>query len=158
MVPEGYRLRPLKMGISGENNVTVRLRLLGDRINKLTKKSDKLLGLISEIKSYIKRDLIVSASRGMQLFTRVAYSLCQLCLDEHMNVLTVHIELKASVLNVREYTAKSRDYFLAILSAYYPLLCQHRSVSDRARDILLIHSAVKAYRRIKIVRFFVERL
>ena len=79
-------------------------------------------------------------------------SVCQLRLNEHMNILTAHIYFKLSALNILKNTKQSVDYSLTVLDAYDALLCQHLRMSHRAQYILLVHLAVKADGRVKIVR------
>ena len=65
---EGDRLCSLQMCISGEYYCLISLCLLCYRIYKLTKKIYDLSALVSQIKSDVKCDLIVSATCGVKLF------------------------------------------------------------------------------------------
>ena len=158
MVCKGYRLSTLKMGISRQNSVFI---ILGNGKNsgkQILYQRNDLVCLVPEIKSDIHGNLIVSASCGVKLLADIADTLCQLGLDEHMNVLCVHIKLKLSAFKIVKDRLKTCKNFVAVVVGDDLLHCKHCRMPHRARDILLIHLAVKVDRRIEVIGFLIQFL
>ena len=106
----------------------------------------------------IDRDLIVSASAGVQLFADIAEARGQHRFDKHMNILGVHIYIKSSVFYVAENPLQAFDQPVAFILRYYSARAEHCGVSHRAFYILFVHTAVKADRRIKVISCGVKLL
>ena len=158
MMSKGYRLSTLKMSISGQNRVFIILGNGKYGSKQILDKRNNLFRLVSEIKTDINGNLIVTASRRVELLADVAYTLCQLGLNEHMNILGVHIELKSAAVKVVKYRLKAGKNLVAIVVGDDFLHCKHCCMLHRTGYILLIHLAVKMDRRIEIIGFLIQFL
>ena len=69
-----------------------------------------------------------------------------------MDILAARVYLERSALEVAENALKSCCDSLGFLNRYDPGGGEHSRMGNAAADILLVHTAVKAYRRIKIIR------
>ena len=94
----------------------------------------------------------------MKSLSHVAEPLCQLCLDEHMNVLGVRVELKCAAVDVGEDAFQPLDNGEAVLLGDYAAVSQHGSVGDTALYIVAVHTSVKGYGRIERVYSRVDLL
>ena len=73
---ESDGLSALKMGISRHNCGFIFLSLINNSAQKLFYKLGNAVDLIAQIHSYIKGNLVVSASCGVELFANIAQTLC----------------------------------------------------------------------------------
>ena len=104
MMSEGDRLCSLKVGVARHNRVAVFLSLARDNLNQLNNELLYIYNLFFEVKLYVKRDLIVTAARGVESFSVVADSLCELALDESVDILSLHVNLQRAAFDIRENT------------------------------------------------------
>ena len=152
MMAEGDGLRPLQMGIAGENVGLVRLGLRRERGDERLRETDDLGCLASEIHAQIERDLIVPAARGVQLFPHVADALGEHLLDKHVDVLGAHVKLQRAGIQIVQNALQRVDDALRVRLRDDLLCAEHGRVRHGARDVLLIHAAVKADGGIEVVR------
>ena len=88
----------------------------------------------------------------MELLADITDALSQLLLDEHMDVLGVHIDAELARGDVLEDPQQLVTEGIGFLTLDDTLLREHLRVRDRAGDILLIHTAVKTDGAVELVR------
>ena len=103
---EGDGLSALKMRIAGHYGIDILLGYTVDNAYKSEKKTDNLIRLFTQIESDVKRNLVVTAARSVKPFSRVADTLCQFGLNEHMNILGVTRKSELSAFYIRKYFAE----------------------------------------------------
>ena len=157
IVTEGDGLSALKMRISRHDSSLVFFRLFRYRRYKIYYLFFYYIAGGFRPHTYIERDLVVSAPRGMQFFARLAYTFRQYLFDEHMYILAVGIGQKSAVQHIVEYQGQAVCNFVRLVFRHDALVSEHLRVRDTARNILFEHTAVKAYGRIEIVRQLVCR-
>ena len=106
------------------------------------------------VKLYVERDLVVAAARGVKPLAVVADPLCQLALDEGVNVLCLHVDRESAALDIRENTPQSLYNILNALLGDDAALAEHGRVSDAALYVLAEHTAVKRDRAVEIICCF----
>ena len=82
---KGDRLCSLKVGVAGHYHVLTVFRLRKYCPHKLLQKLGNSVDLVTQIKTEVKGNLIVSASCGVKLLSYVAYALGKLRLNKHMD-------------------------------------------------------------------------
>ena len=121
------------------------LRLCDKHPYKLFDKSQYIIYLAAQIHPKVERDLVVSASCGMQLFAKISKPLGEHLLYKHMDIFGAHIKLQLAACQIVVYICKLFGNDLAVFFVDYPLLSQHIHVDYAALDIVLVHTAVKRY-------------
>ena len=122
------RLRTLQMRVARHNGVKIFLRNIAENTDKLSYHRDYLVDFIFEIHSYVKCDLIVSASSRVQTLARVAEALCKLGFNKHMNVFRIRVKEQLAVIDIRKYAFKSCDYLFALGLFNNAAVAKHFSV------------------------------
>ena len=107
MVGESDRLCPLKMGVAGHNILTALTRLILNRLDKSKEQLAHGKASLAHIETEVKSDLVVTASCGVELLTRITDTLGKLCLHEHMDILCVFVKGERSAVKVVKYGYKS---------------------------------------------------
>ena len=97
-------LRPLKVGVARHYGFAVLLRFISDYLNQVNNKVFDVDDLFFEVELYVKRNLVVAAARGVKPLSVVAYALCQLALDEGVDILRLHVDFKCARFDVGKYT------------------------------------------------------
>ena len=143
MMSKGYGLCPLQMRIARHYVLFVLLREISDRLDKRLQQYDYIFAFITQIKPYIERDLIVTASCGVDFFTRIAYPPCKFGLYKHMYVLRVRIKAKPALFNILEYRGKPVYYPLRFVGRQYSPAAEHFGVNDRTCYILPVHAGIE---------------
>ena len=80
----------------------------------------------------------------MELFADVADTRGEDFFDKHMDVLGVLIDLELAGRDIIEYLSERVAQGFRFICGDDTLFCEHLRMGDRARDILLVHTAVKA--------------
>lgn len=114
--------------------------LLGMSSRKIAKEEGVF---ITQIKPDIERDLIVTASCGVDFFTRIAYPPCKFGLYKHMYVLRVRIKAQPALFNILEYRGKPVYYPLRFVGRQYSPAAEHFGVNDRTCYILPVHAGIE---------------
>ncbi len=87
----------------------------------------------------------------MKFFTQLPYSFGELLLYKHMYIFAFGINFESTRFKVFQYAVKPVYNAVCLVFGYYSAACKHRCVRHTALYILLIHSAVKSYRRVKVI-------
>ena len=154
MVTEGNRLSALKVGVAGHNGVGVLLSLAGDHLYQTDDEIFNIDDLFFEVKLYVERDLVVAAARGVKPLAVVADPLCQLALDEGVDILSLHVYRERAALDISEDSSESLYNILNALLGDNAAFAEHSRVGDTALDILAVHTAVKRDRAVEIICCF----
>ena len=86
--------------------------------------------------SEIEGDLVVAAPRGVELRAGGADALGQLRFDVHVDILEVHLELEASLLDLGEDLAQAGFDFFKFLRGENASGLQRAGVGDASRDVM----------------------
>ena len=142
LLAEGDGLRALQVGVARHDGILVgaRLRVQGrdDGQHERLQRGD----LVFQIQPQVKRDLIVARAGGMQLFADVADAAGELGLDEHVDVLGLHVELQRAGLQVREDPGQTANDLVGVRLRQDAAFGEHGGVGHGAGDVLLVHPAV----------------
>ena len=121
MVSEHYGLRSLHMCVSGHYRIFFLPGTCANDIDKTHEDGFYPVRFVTQIHSCVKRNLIVTASRSVEPFSRIAYARRQLLLNEHMYIFTGKVNFKCAAFNVRKYSEKSFRYYLCFSLGNYSL-------------------------------------
>ena len=158
VVRKGDGLCSLKVSIAGHYRKGMLLCDVGDCLCELFEQGDDLRRFVLQRHSYIKGDLVVPRSCGVQALARVTEPCGKLSLDKHMYILGVGVKRELSAFDVLKYALEALDDSFAFALFNDTALAEHRCVSYRAGDVLPVHSRIEFYRRVEVVdplvRFF----
>ena len=142
LLAEGDGLRALQVGVARHDGILVgaRLRVQGrdDGQHERLQRGD----LVFQIQPQVKRDLIVARAGGMQLFADVTDAAGELGLDEHVDVLGLHVELQRAGLQIREDPGQTANDLVGVRLRQDAAFGEHGGVGHGAGDVLLVHPAV----------------
>ena len=113
---------------------------------------------VAQVKSDIQRHLVVPRTGSVQALSDVAEPLGEFRLNEHVDILSGHVELQFAAFDIRQDLLQSADKLQAVAHADYALFAEHCRMCDTALDILLIHSSVERDRGIERVHSAVNAL
>ena len=94
----------------------------------------------------------------MKSLSNLTNTLCKLCLNEHMYVLGVGVELERATVDIGKDTFQTLDESEAVLLCDYAAVAQHLSMGYAALNILTVHSPVKGYGRVESVYACIDLL
>ena len=147
-------LRPLQMGVAGDDEVLGRLRLPHDSADEPLDETDDFLALPAEIEPHVHRDLIVAAAGGVQLLARLADAGGELRLHEHVDVLRLGVDRERTGLDVRKDAFEPFRDLAELGIGDDAAAREHLRVRERPLDVLAVHPAVHGDGRVEIVRGF----
>ena len=151
LMAEGDGLGPLQMGVARHDRGLVFLRLIaynrGEGFGQVRQRVD----FIPQIHAEIQRHLIVAASRGVELFAHIPEALGQHLLDEHVDILGLHIDLQCAGAKIVQDRVQAVNERVGLILCDDPPGAQHRRVGHGAGDILPCHAAVKGDGRVEVV-------
>ena len=154
MMTEGDGLRPLQVGIAGHDSIRVGFRLIRHGRSQLLDQIGYFFDFVPQIQTDVQRHLIISAPGGVEFFPHIAYPLRQHLLNEHVDILAVRINGQRSAFQVAENLCQPVRQDFRFPGSDNPLCRQHGRMGHAARDILTVHSAVKADGGVEIIRQF----
>jgi hypothetical protein len=93
--------------------------------------------------SKIKGDLVVAAAGSMELRAGRSDALGELRFDVHVDILEVHQELEAALLDLGEDLAQAGLDFLKFLPAENACGVQRTGVGDAARDVMPVKLPIR---------------
>ena len=111
---EEDRLRLLKMGVAGHDNIEVALGSPRQLPPQPLQGRQNPFKLLSEIKAHIQGNLIVAASGGMQLSAHGADLLGEPALDIHVDILIGRGKRKFSPLDLSLNRPETSNDFLRL--------------------------------------------
>ena len=158
MVAKGDGLRPLQMGISGHDGLAVFHGLVGQHGAQLFQLADKPGGFLFQRHADIQGYLIVPAPGSVQPLTGAAQTLGEFALHKGVDVLGVGVDGQCARSDLIADFLQLVANLLRLRFVDDSAGSQHSSVGDAPADILLIHTAVKGNRRVKVVGFGVKLL
>ena len=112
---EGYGLSALKVSVPRHYHGCIGTRDSAEQGHERAEKLGYFADLAAKVKTDVKRDLIVSAARGVQPLSRVADTLCQLGFDEHVYILAAAREIKLSRIKIVEYVSEGGNDCVCVL-------------------------------------------
>ena len=158
VMAEGDGLRPLEVGVAGQDGGGVRLRLAAQDAHQLEKLRPQGGGGAPQIEADVQRHLVVAAAPGVEPFARVADAGGQLPFNKGMDVLRILVDGQRAGSEIGGDARQPVLDRLPVLGGKDPLFGQHGGVRHAARDVLLRHAGIKRDGGIKIVGFLIEFL
>ena len=152
VVSEGDGLRPLEVGVSGENDRLVRFGELGDRFEQRDRQRLDAADLAAEIQPEVKRRLVVAGAGCVKLFAHGAQPVGERLLDEHMDILGAGINAERAGLQLGEDTAQRVLKLLGFVMRDNAAVRKHGGVRHGAGNVLPEHAAVESDGRVESVR------
>ena len=135
MMSEINRLRPLQVGVSGNQKVGVFLAQLGQRHLEQTDFRRELEDFLAQPHPHVERHLIIARTGGVKLRAG-RHAPCQLRLDVHVDVLQLRLPLKLSACDLPANVVESFDNGHLFLLGEDTDLAKHRRVGDGTKDVL----------------------
>ena len=156
MVTEGYRLCSLQMSIARHNSICILLCLIAQNGDKLLYLSFEVQYFFFKIKPDINSYLIVPAPCCVKPLACLTQPLSKLTLDKGVYVLGIRVDSELTAVNVGKYAFKTFDNCRRLAFVYDASFAYHFGMSDAAFNVLSVHPAVKRYRGVEVVCFFVD--
>ena len=156
MMGEQNRLRPLEVGITGNNGVAVGLRLICDYTHQRFQLLHKACTALPQIQPQIHRHLIVAASGCMETLARISDPLRQHLLHKHMDILCRRVNGKASGFQIIQNSFQSLNDLLHLSGIQNSLCRQHFGMGNRAGDVLLGHPLIHCNGGVEVVRRLIQ--
>ena len=143
VVPEGDGLRPLQVGVAGHDGLGVLRRHVAEGFGEGFDLGGDFPHLVAEVQADVEGDLVVAAAGGVEALAGVAQAFGQLRLDEHVDVLRLHIKGKGAAVQVGEDPRQAGDDLFRLGGVDDAGLSQHGGVGDAAHDIVAVHPPVE---------------
>jgi len=136
VVGEKDRLSALEVRVARHDGAAVTLGETNEfALQALELLSEGIAGF-AQPESKIKGDLVVAAAGRMELRAGWSDTLGKLRFDVHVDILEVHLELEAALLDLGEDLAQARLDFLKFLPGENARGLQSTGVGDAARDVM----------------------
>ena len=142
VVREIDRLRPLQVGIAGNEHVAIGRGQFDQGALRGPEQGAERVAFVAEVEAEIQGDLVIAAAGGVQLRAGVADPLGQLGLEVHVDVFEFGLEREFPRLDLRADLAQTCRDLCALLRGDQPGGFERGGVRDGARDILPPESPV----------------
>jgi hypothetical protein len=146
MMGEDHRLRSLKMGKAWEDDVGPVFRPPMEHVLEGCDSLDRVKHGPAKEQAKIKRDLVVSAARGVELTGDRANDLAQLRFDVGVNVFECVIRRDVAAFREIGNLAEAGFDRVGFLGRDDALPTEHAAVSDAAEDVFLVEATIEGDR------------
>ena len=138
-----YRLCFLQMGESRHVCMNIVFHNSLQCFEKFLKFCIDFFDFITYIKFHIQCNLIVTASSGMKLLTRIPDTVDQICLYKTVDILIFCCDLQLSGFYIGKDAIQSFQNLVSLFFCQYSLLRKHSYMRLASADILFIKFLIK---------------
>src|SRR2546425_4100488 len=133
---ERDRLRALQVRVPGHHRVDLAARSLDEGARQVEHRGIELVEAIDREHAEVERDLVIPASRGVQLSADVTDEVAKATLDDRVNVLDVGRPGERALLDLGADPLERIDDLPRLVRREDPPAPQHPGVSETAPDIV----------------------
>ena len=138
MMSESNRLRSLEMSVTGHQSFIMFFSNSQQSFFKVNQKLSNFCYFTFHIHMHIKRNLVITATRGMQTSTSLTNTLGQTCFNVHMDIFQSNFKAKVTCFNISEDIFQTSNNFFPVFCRNDAAFCKHISMRNAATNIFMI--------------------